>query len=128
MPEPRLLLVDDEQQIRRMLRRVLERRGFHVVAEAQNGQEAVTAAHEHQPDLIVMDLNMPVMNGIEATRAIKQAHPGIHVLFFSAYADESLQKAAEEAGAAGWVLKGTKPDALFDALDELVTPVKPEVT
>lgn len=120
MPDPRVLLVDDEDQVRRMLRRVLEKRGFQVVTEAENGQAGVAAAREHQPDVVVMDLNMPLMNGIEATRAIKETHPDIRVLFFSAYADESLRTSAREAGAAGWVLKGTRPQELFDALDDLL--------
>ena len=127
MPDPRVLLVDDERQVRHMLRRVLERRGFDVVAEAENGEAGVAAARDHQPDIIVMDLNMPLMNGIEATRAIKESHPATEVLFFSAYADESLRTSAQEAGAAGWVLKGTKPQELFDALDELVRSVVPPV-
>lgn len=123
MPDPRLLLVDDEQPVRRMLCRVLERRGFDVVAEADNGQTGVAAARQHQPDIVIMDLNMPLMNGIEATRAIKQTHPAIEVLIFSAYADESLRSSAEEAGAAGWILKGSKPQELFDALAALAAPV-----
>ena len=120
MRSPRFLLVDDHEHIRNLLRRVLERRGFEVVGEAENGLVGVEIAALVQPEIVLMDINMPVINGIEATRQIKAANPTIEVLIFSAYDDDSLRRSAEEVGAAGWILKGSPPQELFDAIDRLI--------
>lgn len=122
MPKPRVLVVDDEGPLRQMLLLVLGRHGYEIAGEAANGRLGVEAARITKPDLIVMDLRMPEMNGIEATRAIKEVDPEVTILIFSAYADASLMKAAEEAGAAGWVLKGSRPQELLDEMERATSP------
>jgi DNA-binding NarL/FixJ family response regulator len=114
----RLLLSDDEAPLRRILRRLCEARGIDVVGEAANGVEAVHLARSLKPDAVLMDLRMPIMDGVEATRKIKDSNPGILVIFLSAYADASLQREAEEAGGDGWYLKGDPPRELCDRLLE----------
>jgi CheY-like chemotaxis protein len=114
----RLLLTDDEVPLRRALRRICEARGIDVVGEAADGAEAVRLARTLEPDAVLMDLRMPVMDGIEATREIKDTHPGIIVMFLSAYADPGLQREAEEAGGVGWFIKGDPPRELCDRLLE----------
>jgi DNA-binding NarL/FixJ family response regulator len=117
-PRLRLLLSDDWEPLRRALRRICEARGIDIVGEAATGVEAVQLAQDLEPDAVLMDLRMPDMDGIEATRRIKESHPGIIVIFLSAYADPSLQKEAKEAGGSGWFLKGDPPRELCDRLLE----------
>lgn len=117
MKQKRLLLVDDEKEIRRMLRRLLEAKGYEIVGEAEDGALGVEAAALLSPDVVVMDLAMPHMNGIAATAAIKEREEGIKVIMYSAYADESLRSEATAAGASGWVMKGAPPHELFDMLE-----------
>lgn len=117
MWRPRVLLVDDESQLRAMLRLVLEAKGYDVVAEAADGAEGVAAAALLSPDVVVMDLSMPKLNGIDATQQIKAAQPAVPVVFYSAYVDESLRAAAFESGAADWVVKGTRSHEIVAALD-----------
>ena len=113
---PRVLLVDDVVDLRTMLRLVLERKGFSVVGECTNGAEALKAVTGLAPDVVVMDLNMPEMGGIEATQLIKARHGATRVVFYSAYADASLHVAAAEAGADAWVLKGARISELVAAV------------
>ena len=84
----KVLLVDDDKDLRYMLRYLIESTtGFEVVGEAGNGQEAIDATDKLQPDLIIMDVAMPVMDGIEATKRIKDTYPRIHVLGLTAFSD-----------------------------------------
>jgi signal transduction histidine kinase len=113
----KVLLVDDHAPIRASLRQLLEMRaGYEVVAEGANGREAVAAADRHQPDVVLMDMNMPVMNGVEATKEIKRRHPGIKVLALTAFGDMSLVSASIKAGASGYLLKGGSSDELLNSL------------
>lgn len=115
----RLLVVDDEDELRSMLRRVLDRKGFQVIGEASDGPSSVEAARVLSPDIILMYLQLPGMNGIHALRAIRDHGVNAKVLIFSAYADDSLIAEAEAAGATAWILKGGLPQELFDALTVL---------
>jgi len=114
---PRVLLVDDEPALRELLRAVLERLGYEIAGEASDGHEGIEQARRLLPDVVVMDLNMPQCNGIEATVGIKAEQPELPVVFYSAYADESLRTAAADAGGAEWVLKGAPTQELAGALD-----------
>jgi DNA-binding NarL/FixJ family response regulator len=116
-PPARLLIADDHALLRAGIRAMLEGKPeVEVVGEAQDGEEAVALCRELRPDLVLMDLSMPEMDGIEAIRAIKGEFPRIGVLVLSAHADQDLLLEAVRAGAAGYVLKGVGPDELLGAV------------
>jgi len=113
----RILLADDHIVVREGTRQILEReQDMVVVAEAGDGQEAVTLAEQHHPDVAVVDVSMPVMNGIEATRRIKERAPRTAVLVFTAYDYDEYVFAIIEAGAAGYLLKNVRGSELVDAV------------
>jgi DNA-binding NarL/FixJ family response regulator len=103
----RVLIVDDHELVRAGLRGVLDAEpGIEVVSEAADGVQAVAAAEMHHPDVVVMDLQMPAMDGIEATRRILSSRPGTAVLVVTMFDDDDSIFAAVRAGARGYVLKG----------------------
>jgi DNA-binding NarL/FixJ family response regulator len=119
----RILLVDDTEAVRRALRLALGvEPDFAVIGEAADGAEAVARAATLQPDVILMDLQMPAMDGIAATRRIKAAHPGIHVVMLSAFGGAEIRAAAAEAGVARFFEKGGDLDDLPGALRALCAP------
>ena len=101
----RLLLADDHTMLREGLRRSMEGEGFDVVGEASDGDEAVRLAEELHPDVVLMDVSMPVMDGIEATRLLKERLRDTHVVMLTMHADEDLIVKAVRAGAAGYLVK-----------------------
>lgn len=103
----RVLLADDHQLLRQALRRGLEDAGFEVVAEANDGAEAVRLAAEVTPDVVVMDVTMPVLDGVEATRRLHAAHPELPVVVLTMHDEHALRRDAIEAGAAGFLTKDT---------------------
>ena len=106
----RVLLVDDHSVVRRGLRGFLELlKDFDVVGEAENGREGVAAADRLVPDVILMDLLMPEMSGLEAIAAIKQTHPEIEIVAVTSFIEEEKVTAALEAGASGYLLKDAEP-------------------
>lgn len=114
---PRVLIVDDDPSIRRGLRNLLEDEGLQIVAEALDGADALTAAWRTSPDLVLMDLRMPVMGGIEATRQLTKALPLVQVIICTAYDDASLHQGAKEAGAFAVIVKGCPPRMLLEVVD-----------
>lgn len=113
----RVLLVDDHTVVRRGLRLAFDLEpDLHVVGEAANGEEALRRVAELTPDVVVMDLLMPVMNGVDATRAIRRAHPNVEVVALTSVLEDRLVIDVVEAGAAGYLLKETRPDELFEAV------------
>lgn len=114
---PRVLIVDDDPSIRRGLRNLLEDEGLIIVGEALDGSEALDAAWRAIPDLVMMDLRMPVMGGIEATRHMTKALPMTQVIICTAYDDASLHQSAKEAGAFAVVVKGCPPRALLEVVE-----------
>lgn len=113
----RVLLVDDHTVVRRGLRLAFDLEpDLHVVGEAANGEEALRRVAEVAPDVVVMDLLMPVMNGVDATRAIRRAHPNVEVVALTSVLEDRLVIDVVEAGAAGYLLKETRPDELFEAV------------
>jgi DNA-binding NarL/FixJ family response regulator len=113
----RVLLVDDHTVVRQGLRMVMSLEDdLEVVGEAADGREAVEAAASLAPDVVLMDLLMPVMNGVEAIRAIKAAQPEIEAVALTSVLEDRMVIDAVEAGAAGYLLKETGPETLFEAI------------
>ena len=117
MLKTRVLVADDHPMIRTGMRSLLEpHNDFEVVGEASNGEEAVTLAGELKPDVVIMDIVMPKLNGIEATKLIKQASPSTAILILTAYSDIYYILGLLEAGACGYLLKDTRGDELVNAI------------
>jgi DNA-binding NarL/FixJ family response regulator len=113
----RVLLVDDHAVVRRGLRGFLELlKDLDVVGEAENGREAVSAADRLMPDVILMDLLMPEMSGLEAIAAIKGAHPEIEIVAVTSFIEEEKVTAALEAGASGYLLKDAEAEEVAQAI------------
>jgi two-component system, response regulator PdtaR len=116
MANIRILIADDEPIIRLDLRQMLESLEYEVIAEAMNGQEAVDLAREHKPDVIIMDVKMPVMDGIEAVNIITAENIAPAILL-TAYADKELINRAKEAGAFAYLVKPFKPSDLAPTIE-----------
>ncbi len=116
-PAMRLLIADDHALLRDSLKGLLEARGIDVVGEAENGREAVRLAHECQPDVVLMDLRMPEMDGLEATRRLTDELPNVRVLVLtSSDSDDDLFEALK-AGAQGYLLKNLEAEEFFELLE-----------
>jgi two-component system, NarL family, response regulator LiaR len=116
----RVLIVDDHAIVRKGIRALLsEAGGFEVVGEADNGQAAVLAAQETQPDVVLMDLLMPGMDGIEATRQITSRQPKARILVLTSFAADNKVFPAIKAGATGYLLKDSSPDELVRAIRQV---------
>ena len=118
MSDPiRVLIADDHSILRSGVRLLIEAEAdMEVVGEASNGSEAVSQAHALIPDVIVMDISMPDMSGIEATRTIKAEHESTNVVGLTMHSDDRYFFELLKAGAAGYVLKGGSPHELIDAI------------
>src|SRR5262245_31268708 len=124
----RILLADDHNIVRKGLRGTLEEYdGWQVCGEACDGRQAVELARELKPDIAVLDLAMPEMDGLEATREIKKAVPQVEVLIFTMHDTEEMILSAFEAGARGFVLKASNALELVEAI-EVVSRHRPFVT
>jgi DNA-binding NarL/FixJ family response regulator len=113
---PSVLLVDDEPRLRAQLRAVLDDYGIVVVGEAGNGREGVELALRLQPRVVLMDLRMPELDGIAATRLLLASQPSAVVLILSAYDDPALMHEARHAGASGYLVKGCRASELAEAI------------
>lgn len=113
----RVVLADDHAVVRRGLTGLIESTDdLEVVGVARDGNEAVELVREHRPDVAVMDLQMPVLDGVEATRAIVGEATGTEVLVLTSFSDHARIDAAIEAGAMGYLLKDAEPEALLDGI------------
>src|SRR5438034_3368382 len=101
----RVVLADDHVVLRQGVRGLLERHGFEVVAEASDGRTAVELTRQHEPNVAVLDIMMPLLNGIDAARQIVEACPGTQVVMLTALEQERLVTDAVQAGVRGFVLK-----------------------
>ncbi|HSD21178.1 MAG TPA: response regulator transcription factor [Anaeromyxobacter sp.] len=116
----RAIVADDHEVVRRGVRALVESHpGWTVCGEAANGREAVRLAQELRPDLVVLDVTMPEMNGLEATRAIRSSVPGTEVILLTVHDSDQLLDQAMSAGARGYVLKDDAARHLIDAIDAL---------
>lgn len=116
MTQPKIMVVDDEPIIRMDLREMLENEGYLVVAEAKNGEEAVELAHRHKPDLIIMDVKMPVLNGIKASGIIRSFSDS-SILLLTAYSQKELVQDARKAGVSAYLVKPVSEDDLIPAVE-----------
>jgi DNA-binding NarL/FixJ family response regulator len=112
----RVLVVDDSSSIRSEIRHLLEDAGLTVVGEGSHGAEGVMLARELRPNVVVMDIRMPILDGIAATEYITRELPNTRVIVFSAFDDHELTNAARAAGASGFLPKGASPTAIADAV------------
>ncbi|NEP56165.1 MAG: response regulator transcription factor [Symploca sp. SIO2G7] len=113
----RILLVDDQSLIRRGLKALLKLENtLQVVGEADNGQTAINLVETLQPDVVLMDIRMPVMDGVAATKEISQHFPNIKVLVLTTFDDDQYLTQALQNGAAGYLLKDTPPEELAQAI------------
>lgn len=117
----RILLAEDHPIVRQGTRLYLQSMGVQVIGEATNGREAVELARKLQPDVVVMDIHMPELTGIEATRRIRHENDDIRVLILTAYNEPAYIHALLDAGADGFVLKTAELSALLNALHEVAS-------
>ncbi len=113
----RVLIVDDQEPFRLAARMVVEATdGFEVVGESETGEASIEAAHDLDPDLVLMDVNLPGINGLEATRQILSGSDRVVILLLSTYEEEEYAPRAAECGAAAYIPKSSfSPDRLADA-------------
>jgi DNA-binding NarL/FixJ family response regulator len=116
-----VLVVDDSPLMRRMVREVLESEsGFKIVGEAQNGREAIRRAKQLKPDLVILDLGMPVMNGLEAAPALKRTLPEVRLILLTMYSDPEVEQTARSAGIDAVVPKDEALEHLVQTARQLV--------
>jgi DNA-binding NarL/FixJ family response regulator len=116
-----MLIVDDNAFIRKALGQLfMAEADFHVCGEAENGRQAIEKAQELHPDLIVIDLSMPVMNGIDAARVLKRLMPSVPLIMFSEYSDVLSEKEARSAGISALVSKSAHVSVLVSAARSLL--------
>lgn len=121
MADIKILLADDHDIVRDGIKMLLEDEvGFTITAEAENGKEAIEACKNHDIDLIIMDINMPEMNGIEATETIKESFPEIKILALTMMDEDQHIREMIEAGASGYILKSSDKMELVDAITTIL--------
>jgi CheY-like chemotaxis protein len=113
----RVLVVDDDDNVRDALCEILVECGFWVVGSAQDGLEAVALAGEVSPDVILLDVRMPRLDGLEAARRIRPGNPSVRFVMLSAYDDPTLQQEAREVGASAFLVKGCSLIELIEAIE-----------
>jgi two-component system response regulator NreC len=115
----RILLADDHALIRQGLKALLEKQGFQVVAEASDGQEAVRSVQKTQPDIAIIDISMPILNGMDAARELKKSSPKTKVILLTQHDEDQYVTESLRAGVRGYVLKSQAGDALVHAIHEV---------
>lgn len=125
MTKRKLLFVDDHTLVRQGLRALIEKHGqYEVVGEAENGRDALEKTAQLKPDMVLMDLFMPDMNGAEATRRIKEQHKDVHVLVLTMQNDAELLRSLMEYGASGYLLKENASSDLLTAIETVFSGKK----
>ena len=116
----KILIVDDAAFMRMMIKDILTKNGYEVVAEAANGVEAVELYKSHQPDLVTMDITMPEMDGIEAVKQIKAVNPAAKVIMCSAMGQQSMVMDAIKAGANDFIVKPFQADRVLETVKKIL--------
>ncbi|WP_233523041.1 response regulator [Peribacillus saganii] len=112
-----IVIIDDHQLFREGVKRILDfEQTFQVVAEGDDGSEAISLVEEYNPDVVIMDINMPQINGVEATKQLIEKHPETKVIILSIHDDENYVQHALQTGASGYLLKEMDADALVEAV------------
>ncbi|WP_163538872.1 response regulator transcription factor [Gracilibacillus sp. YIM 98692] len=115
--ETNIILIDDHKLFREGVKRILElEEGFQVLAEGDDGSVATELVRKHRPDVVLMDINMPNVNGVEATAELLDQFPGVKVIILSIHDDENYVTHALQSGAQGYLLKEMDSDALIEAI------------
>lgn len=112
----RAVIADDEVLIRMYIREILENNGYEVAGEAEDGMDAVTVCREQRPDFVIMDINMPVMTGLEAARVIREDGLAGFVVVLTAYRDKEIAEQAVDLDVMGYVVKPVDEDTLIPAV------------
>ena len=120
MADKTVLLVDDAAIMRMMLKDILVKNGYDVVGEAENGTKAVEKYKELKPALVVMDITMPEMNGIDATKNIKAFDAGATIIMCSAMGQQSMVIESIQAGARDFIVKPFQPDRVLEAVQKVI--------
>ncbi len=115
-----ILLVDDAAFMRMMLKDILTKNGYNVVGEAENGAQAVEKYKELKPNLVVMDITMPEMDGIQAAKAIKAADANALIIMCSAMGQQAMVIEAIQAGAKDFIVKPFQPDRVLEAVKKVI--------
>lgn len=117
----RVLLAEDHTIVRQGLRKLIEEKTIDVVGEVENGEEALARTIELDPDVVIMDISMPLMRGIEATKRIKREAPRTRVIILTIHSEEKYLHEALEAGADGYVVKGEDVSVLMEAIETVLS-------
>ncbi len=124
----KVVVVDDTEHVRAMLVEMLQIDGFTVVGEAGSGAQAILVADQHDPDVVVMDYQMPGMDGLEAARRLRARRPHQPIILYTAYLDPSIERRAREAGVALCVGKVEGLTQLERHISELTREITPRLT
>ena len=116
----KILITDDALFMRVTLKNILTQNGYEVAGEATNGQEAVDKYAAISPDLVLMDITMPIMDGITACRTIKAAHPNANVVMCTAMGQKNMVIEAIQAGAKDFIVKPFQPDRVLESIQKLI--------
>jgi AmiR/NasT family two-component response regulator len=116
MTPPKIVVIDDEPIIRMDIKEMLEAENYHVIAEGKNGEEAVELAYKHKPDMIIMDVKMPVMDGIKASEIIRK-FSDTSIMLLTAYSQKELVQEAKGAGVTAYLVKPVSEEDLIPAVE-----------
>ncbi len=116
----RVLIVDDAAFMRMMIKDILEKNGFQVIGEANNGLKAVEIYQKEKPDVVTMDITMPDMDGIEAVKTIKAFDPAAKIIMCSAMGQQTMVMDAIRAGAKDFIVKPFQPDRVLEAIRKVL--------
>ena len=114
----RIMIVDDAIFMRMKLKDILEKNGYEVVAEAQNGADAIEKFRAERPDIVTMDITMPEMNGIEALKGIKRIDPSAKVIMCSAMGQQAMVMEAIQSGALDFIVKPFETERVIDSIQK----------
>lgn len=115
-----ILIVDDAKFMRTLLKDILSKTGYTIAGEATNGAEAIDMYNELKPDLVTMDITMPVKSGLEALKGIIQTHPDAKIIMCSAMGQQAMVLEAIKSGAKDFVVKPFQPERVLEAIDKML--------